>query len=849
MTPPFVLFSRTDRRLLARATAARVVAFLGALLLAAALSAQDGAAASAAPQGRWKLFDFPQNNQEGHIASMVYDENGKLWAMVNSKLSYFDGKQFVPFKEIGNDDNGALFGGPDQGLYMNGFYEEEEYNNGWGRRHIARMKDGKIKRVATYVQEDYYDRRGFYASKNGRFFYWNTKALAVYRDGEEWYKIKAHISNDGHLFPGPILDLGEQLFFVGNNELLQVDQDYQIKEIEPAGWRDFNPKATYNEHDYCEHCKNIEAHLWGDGKALFYDHANSGLYGLDLRSLEPAPIDALRERLKGFEFWAGHSLSDGSVLLVGNRWVEDDQDWQLFRIDPAGNVAELPDPLGHLAYGSQAALLARDGSIWLGTERESLVIASPDGRVLRAGWKEGLSSRIEQILEDPKTGDIWIGMFSRAARFTPGAAEVAAPVELSVWEEYVNFAGTQVFRLPNGDMAMFRRDHPKALARWDGKKWTFQDVPFNPDEVSTPAADDRGHIIVMGHGNGARSRCWEIGPNSIKEREWLGAALQEALAEGAKSFPQGWLQPLVQPDGKICFSYGDNLLSFDGEKWQGAHLQDGILGIFPSKRWGIVVTQGTGVIYQLNLKNGELIKLNSYGENKFQHYLLSPLGIQPFEEELFAERPDFYYRYWKNGYIFFDDTSFAEPEAHEEQGARENIGYELALQHSDQGGAWLSGSASYAYRLFGRTIMMVDFDNTPLDGRELRRVIEDPRGDVWFETGGYSGKTQVFVYKAASLGLSAELGRIPPASGPQFFPPLMFSEKLNPKSVFVFARVNDGKLVGANESEWLALGQVGKPEPLVFPEPGRYKIELALFDMGVRLQAPEPFEIEVRKGR
>jgi len=758
------------------------------------------------------------------ISDMVIDEGGLAWVMTTAGVYYFAGDGFRepvsgPLKGSEGPRVEQLDGGPDRGAYVTqkGRKEHEGF--------VYRLGDGAAKLVTTCYYEEAYDPVGFYVSKSGNLFNWGRRFLARF-NGKSWDRIEARLSVERTA----VFDTGKNVYFYYDNSLYCADESGELRERKCPTWVKGESRL-----------KRVTSALWGGNKALLINCGYPQLFAFDLETGGEINLLPAGGNYPAKEFHDAFSLRSGEVWICGLG----EKGRRFYRLSVDGVVSEIPET-GQLHWDYRrwwqfpdSVLESSEGELIFGTVEDGLTLVR-DGEFINWGWEHGLAGGTRHLHED-LDGNIWFPMSGKIAKLALSQNPPAAPPAASDWEG-IELAYREIWELEPGQLAMFRKDMPEKLSRWDGKEWEHQKVPFDMGNVWTSVWDERGHLLIVLRDS--RERAYDIGRDSIKQFKVIDDMLVDAVKNGVRDFKyhDSFQGIVVTPDNRLWFGYpnDESVHMHDGARWDSFRVSADMEGIFRSNRYGVIMgTRGRYRRYYCYDK-GQIIEIDN-PEAKRRYSMTDGELVQLYERELVDKFPGEYFMIMQEGektWVFFNPDDFEE--LMDGYGVREDYdnlelpNYFKRLSPASSGGAWIFSSSgpSGASRLFGNRIVDLTVEGTPLSGKRINDIKEDAGGDLWF----LAGREQpglAYRYSLSSLKLDA--GATPKNCGRTLECSVAVTPRHMAGGITFVSRLNEG--------EWTIHEDSKGPITIRFPKSGEYRCEISGIKMAGKIKNSASFDV------
>lgn len=758
------------------------------------------------PSGRWEFFDTPHSG----FSDLVIEPGNVVWIISGKKVYYLAGDQFrepVWIDKPPHGGPGCFYGSPETAAYVSWLGRGNTASEG----DLYQIVDGEARRIAAFhIDVGSYDRKDMppdvYVSKSGTIFNWGNRFLARH-DGNQWTRIEAIL----HKQNTRIFDRGEEVYFYHENRLYRSGSEGIIDDLEPPTW-DVARDPTQNWRGGA---------LWGDRNALLFHRGLPGLFAFDLLTLQPISLDLVNREFADVYFIEAFSVSDGSVWLLGGRPPNpaslSGTTLSYFRLEPDGTLEEQPETADLAQYWrppSKVLFQDIDGSIWFNPWQRGLAVYS-DGRMVKFGWQDGLTSRVDHVREDT-AGNIWCGpVDGKLAVFRKGGTPAPMPSHLAIWDAYpIQGGGSRVWQTRSGDLLMFRPDRPGKLCRWDGREWAFFNCPADVKSIRGSLLDDQDRLLLEIGPTWYQASWMLVEPDgSVRNFKDVRDAVLMAVTEGANEFD--WdprvLSCAVTNDGAILLHQREHgqkeeVLYFDGKSWStldperawydrfpvSSDFPLGGAGLIRSIREGNIFRSRSGGFFAC--RDGELSVV--FPEPYFR-LMVGPQGFQPYEREMVEAHPGHYWpvRGNNNPFSLMTDVDGFEALSQQERETADRR-YELysgvRLIPSKTVGSWLFPPLG---RLVGRDRLGLSFSETPVEGQHLLDVKEDRAGNVWFVC--LSG--QAYICKASELHLRVD--GIPTECTREWRPQIFVSPDIGMDRVRICWRVSEGPWTAGERGE------------------------------------------------
>jgi ligand-binding sensor domain-containing protein len=204
-------------------------------------------------------------------------------------------------------------------------------------------------------------------------------------------------------------------------------------------------------------------------------------------------------------------------------------------------------------------LPASDGKLWIGTWKG--LVVREDGQFRRIGVEDGLSQQmVVCMVEDPRTGDLWIGTMRGLNRYTAGRITVFTQTSCG---------------LPNNVIY--------GLEILDDTLWVATAAGLGAMELKT------GHWSIYDHNNTVMHEPWVYAIAAAKDRVFVGVwgggileyELSKAIFKEHRDPDRDFHFDLVPDDGPIN-DVTSSVAWADGILWQGTYFG---LSRYDGLRW------------------------------------------------------------------------------------------------------------------------------------------------------------------------------------------------------------------------------------------------------------------------
>jgi hypothetical protein len=783
---------------------------------------------------------------------MEVDEGGTLWVVANRrslyKLFYWNGQRFQEAMAV----DGGLWlygGGQDRGLYVtrSGYDEQEPL--------LYRLHGGAVAEAGTFHTGDNEENYRVYVSKSGLVINWGDGFLAC-RSGSRWQRIEARLTLGDTL----VFDLGDEVYLYRANFLYCADSAGHLREHACPQWALVEPNN-----------RQPTGALWAGRRALLIKDGVAFAFDLPTGEVIDVDLDLGPDRRAWFQSVLAER--NGDVWVLGT--MPGMPGLAFFRLTADGALKELP--LTHQVPGGirpypASALVTSTGEILMGKSGGGLAVYR-DGSLSVWDWRHGLTGEVRRLAEDGN-GGIWFPLEDKMARMRLAAGPPPLSPLNDEWEVVPLMGWSAVWPLGTGEVAMFRKDQPDALSRWNGHSWRHQPVPFGTVGAGgRSAVDDQGHLLVNGSTPGGGY--FDIGPDSVERFDTMEGLLQNAVARGVRAFPmvRGFSNIFVSHDGHIWFGYekgltvgtyegSDTIRMFDGNQWSDAFSRsraqvsllefsaDGaLLGVDEQSRSG-------GPDRRL-YRCGPRQAVDVTPTRAKSELMAGPNGIWPYDRALVDRYAGRYFpilKWHAHRVLFFRPDEFEgvsrgmQRTEFERALSEDTVPAGLSalpvpwgadgLRGASSGGVWGFGCADprQALRILGETVRDVNLAWTPVSGHCPADAVEDGRGGLWFRTA--YGNERAYRLTLPHLDLRAT-----PPTGPvgrELALDIAAQPHPLPSETELFARVDDGP--------WMPVQRRQERFRCVFrfPSSGKHRCEVAGFRYGGRAPGGIEFDVEAR---
>ena len=758
----------------------------------------QGAKAAAPELGRWERLDPPVAG--GGVTDLAAEPEGPVWVMAGGRVYYRRGGKFTEpaTAELRSGMVLARFvGGGDRDLYVTQPGDKEH------RGKLYKCAGGDATFVADFYYDASYEPPGVHVSRAGKLYNWGRRFVAVFSNGT-WVRKETKLGGARYT---RVFDAGETVYFHYNGRIVSVNakDEFDERQIFDAAKAGRDPR-------------NAHAAVFGKDRLVTFQDGKSGLGAFDLKTYKAAPSEAVSALLGKRRLHDAFRLRDGSV------WVQARDvrasGYSFCRIAPDG-TARMLNETGRIGWDSsrrrqypRSVAMMRDGSVWFALPRGD-VARWQDGAVRVFGWKDGLTVTSHLLAEDA-AGKVYAAGAKALYVYDPKRPPGPPPADVALWQEHIVSSHVPV-RDGLGYVWMCLKDHPNNISRWDGRRFLHVGAPFPNRQISRMVADDRGHLLVQGHGY------YVVGPKRARKYERYEDLFAAAVRDGARRFSadanlQGCV---VLDDGRIWLGYrGHSTLNYyDGESWDPFHMQNGITGLFESGRHGMVLMTYRKEYYTYD--RGWIVPV-TVDASADAVWLMGLSGVQPYERELHEKHPRHYVPVRKIGdrYRLLGPSSGSvkDQEVQFTDGPMLPHGFN-AVRPDGWGGSWPAQPIRGArlFRIFANQLIELDVEKTPLAGKAGLRggVFEDRERNIVVDGGEYSGVRHVFVKRLDTFNL--KLGDIPDVVGKSVqVTATSDMPGLDKGKLRLFWRLGSGAWRG---------GQTGGKATVEFPRDGTYEIE------------------------
>lgn len=804
------------------------------------------------------------------ILSMKADERQTVWVVDRDRLYFWNGEKFEEPEVIRPeaDEGGtmpargsrtkksesmkfgrhhhvaALYGGGKRGVYTTQGMPS-------GHNELYRLRDGKAEFVTTFRYEGQ-NTPAIYISENGTVFNWGSSFLAQLRpDG--WMRSDAQLSVD----QTQIFDLGSVVFFYYNNRLYRADS-LEIVALTPPEWHAAQPGRN-----------RIMGARWGETGAILIDNGKAELLAFDLMTCEVLPLEVNVKPVRSlYDCFNG---ADGSTYLLGGS--KETKGYEFLKLTREGELQPLfstellPWDNSRRRSLPQSVLALSDREFMLGLPLNGVAYWY-GGKMRHYNWRYGLAGGVRALVA--VGGRIWAGIDQGVISFGTLEGEADIVLQVGDWEDYRLATFSRIWRDREGDLLMFRRDKTNQLSRWDGKEWSYQDVPFDSEQMVHGTFDNRGHLLVASssykHGG------WDIGSDSVKRYEDLDKLLVGAVGEWASDFNQfmGSNGIVAEPPQRVWMvGYSNRGVLLESHRVDRFTAGGGIRMAASSYAHGVIFGAHKGDYYRY--ERGLMVRLQLPEENPYPFagiakenklteaearwwspppkesiaLMLGEAGFQPYErEQCLARKGELYpvMSYPEGDLLFFDIDSF---EAVRSGKAPLQKPVELPrgaerLTAVSYGGAWLWTKEHIAPPLYLQDgwVRPLNLEGTPLQGKHVQWIERDRAGNLWFQTDHRLTRGEIYFFKLSQVKLVGE--EIPESCDRELKLKLALETEKYAKRATPMWRF-------AGE-EWTP-GELGEPGEMKytvrFPTNGTYRVELSALVVAAPVVEPVTFEVEV----
>ena len=644
---------------------------------------------------------------------LAVGHDGTPWIMSRSKLLFWDGKQFRepvagPPSTVAWVEH--FFGAADRGLYA--VQRIKKHN----QSVLYRLDDAAATEVTTVYQEN--PHCGIYISRSGTLFNWGTRFLARF-DGNDWDRIEARLA----LEKVKIFDTGKTVYFYYDNELYGADSSGRLKQYKCPRWTPSRPGQNH-----------IIGKLWAGHKALLLNYGHPGLFAFDLATGKEIDLSKINTLNKDVHFYDAFSRDNGEVWILGHS--NKVRGYAFYCLSADGRLTEVhgsrglhwdnsrcrqyPKSILQTAEGTVFGL-AENGIAWL-----------HNGKLTQWGWRYGFPTGVDTLHKD-RYGNIWFMMKDKIAKLQLGEEPPPVDTACAAWGEHVLAGHGDIWEPRPGHLAMFREDQPGKLSRWDGTRWSYQEVSFDTKHTVPLAVDDREHLLLQ-----AGNKWIDLGPETEKIYPTMEALFENAVREGVKRFsPKHACQSIVvMPQGRIWLSYQGTLRLFDTVRWDQFRFYNTVQRVFPSHKYGVLVLTSGEHLYRYD--QGQMVEiLPRLAERR--ELMIGPEGLQPYERAMINAHPKKYFPVVRdqNKMTLFLNVDHFETIANAGpvDGPVDSIEFDGRLTRMwpiTSGGYWIGRQGhQLPVRLLGDKAVAIQRKDLPIPGAILA-VTEDACGNLWF---------------------------------------------------------------------------------------------------------------------
>jgi len=748
----------------------------------------------------------------GMSEAMGLDEEGTVWKIFMGRLFCWTGERF---RQVGEQDKTfvSLIGGPDRGLYA---IERAQMAP---TAALYRLRNGAARFECNFSVGRTGARPAAHVSRSGRLFTWGDGFLAC-RLADGWKRIRARLSVTDTL----VFDVGDEVYFCHASSLYCADASNALSKRDRLFWSPASAKGV----------------LWAGRRVVLFAVGSPDLFAFDL--LTGRRITLVKAFLsdRDIRFYDALALRNGDVLLIGAK--ADAPGFGFFRLSTDGRLEKIAEAdsvrwaRGLYMDGPGRCLETPAGEIVFILPRQGIGVFR-DGAISLWRWQYGLDTGSRQLHEAPD-GSIWFALSLKVAKLTLGSGPPPLSPLTAVWEEFA-LQGGNVWQTAPGEVAMFRKDRPHDLSRWNGREWRHQRVPFDTTRVGRQSAvDDRGHVLLA---EARPAAVFDVGPDSVRQFDTMQSLLEEAVREGARDFSlvDGFRGIVVTSDGRIWLEDRGNLHLYDGERWRMPWVPSHVTGLQMCRGLGMMIRGYYADSWYL-AEGEEVVEMPRPREDERQKLMLTENGLWPYEREFLDEHSGYCFPVIKEGRLY---TLFLRRDEFEtalktgsvpQTAATVQFGSRLRrMKRTLSGGMWLMGTGQY---IMGETAHRFR-PSTPLPPELLDVDIqEDGAGSLWF----YTSKPDptAFRYKLPHIAISG-----PDGTGP-VSPEWAFDIRVDPdplpEGVELFQRLNEGP--------WQHVGREQRRCSFLFPAGGRHRCEIAAFEYGARTPGGLTLEVDARGG-
>jgi len=684
----------------------------------------------------------------------VIDAKGTPWVMARGNVYWWDGERWVQAKDGDGPYRSAYYlagfhGGSDRGAYMSQQGPEEHQG------FLFRLEAGRATKVADFYYDTSGARPGLYVSKSGDLFNFGARFVAVLQEGK-WNAKEVRM--DKHFFNVSIADFGPEgpVVFVARQRGLATVWNGEAFRTQIA-----LPDLQGNKSNPIGACR------WGKDRVLSWRYASSGLAAVELAGdgLKAADVGEILEWVGADStVYDGWAAPDGSVWLLFRR--RDEPGRNLGHILADGACEELGVPAtSKLGWDNQrfarypdSALLARDGTLWLGTPQSGPGIASVrDGKVEIHDWRTGLkATSVNWLCESPDHTLFAAGRLThKVYHWDPEAAPDRSLTQ--EWEEIVDVSPHGPLADFSGCLWMIRQDQAGKVSKWDGESWHHLDVPFEPRRASRLAVDDSDHLIVAMRSYPEGT--YVVGAEGTQHYKDIREALVARVQAGARRFRSDALVgPIVTGSDQIWFAYSrgsDYVEALLDGRWEHMALKD-VRAMGLDEKKDVVLVTGDAL---WTYRTGQFVRTAEADENVMRRFRVVgdpyvhgglpfipglPASVRAQHVVLARMRNNLYWPLtWEEAAKLPADRPAEMKHKVEKQGIYDPHSAFTA----PGGGFWIRNNNSYISRWFEGRLVRLDAKDTPIGNRIWHNVGVLPSGCLWIVTDPYTGGRHVFVRK------------------------------------------------------------------------------------------------------
>ncbi len=729
-------------------------------------------------------------------------------------------------------------------------------NRAWfGSVHL--LEDKRAEYVTDFYRTPPGYRVNLLFDHRQRIWNWGDTFLAKFEDGQ-WERVEADVGPYAQVIEDP----AGNVYCFGKTLSCYRDGRFTTNAPSPFHlWEQQEP---------------LKGYLWGTDRALFLTPAKPGVMVVDLNTLQRSDVlhaDPLTESaarslhsamhrgnaeaaqnvplLLRTSLWDAFRDGQGNIWALGNSptlW-----DYVYFQICAADNrVMERPETVDidwgdGMGSDRKAVLCAKDGTIFIGGERSGVYLLR-DGVLTHMDWKRGLAINEAQWVHEHPDGTIWFasrrtGVAVYDPHGTPGDGPPS--VFQTSWQEYP-LAVARMVRDFKGNLWCCLKSEPCKVSRWDGHAWEHFDLGFETTGATTLAVDNLNRLHILAFTERAVTACRLADGNARRFADFR-EMLVDSVATGSREFKGGHPDissiPIVTHNGQIwCRDpMNSQLMRHVDGSWQDFHIEMHRKGVFTQKGQVMVRTE-TGF---LTPDRGQLVAVADDNARNGK-YLLGESGLRPFDQDLYAGRPEEFFPACKTTdalYVFDDWASFRRFQENDVPTRAVKFPKYFDRLWLAPGGFWAHSDNLCAFqRYYQGLLLTVDLALTPVASSlhaSQCDVYEDSNNGLWIHRSGV-------LFHITRPTLDTQI------TSPQV------AECASPALRVEFAGISDGPVAEPLTYAWrLDGGSWSEPTErtyanLEFTEPGSHEFEVlsigamgnldttpAVMDLSVTLPVPE----------